>query len=54
MPQLAAQALVVALLIAAPQIVHWADDAPSAAAPAASEADIERMMNAAPSGREPR
>ncbi len=53
-PQLAAQALVVALLIAAPQIVHWADDAPSPAAPAASEADIERMMNAAPSGREPR
>ena len=53
-PQLVAQALVVALLIAVPGIVHWADDAPAAAAPTPSEADIERLMNEASRGREPR
>ena len=54
LPQLVAQALVVALLVAAPRIVHWLDDSPHAAAPAPSDADIERLMDEASRGREPR
>ena len=45
-------ALVVAALLAWPQLVHWADDPLPAAAPAPSEGDIERLLDdAARAGR---
>jgi hypothetical protein len=44
-PQLVAQALVVAVLFAWPQLVHWADDAKvGSAAPAMSDRDAERLI----------
>jgi TRAP-type mannitol/chloroaromatic compound transport system permease large subunit len=52
-PQLVAQALVVALLFASPQLVHWSDDAPSQATPTLSDRDLERLLDEAsrPDGR---
>jgi TRAP-type mannitol/chloroaromatic compound transport system permease large subunit len=46
-PQLVAQALVVALLFASPQLVHWSDDAPSGTTPTLSDRDVERLLDEA-------
>jgi TRAP-type mannitol/chloroaromatic compound transport system permease large subunit len=50
-PQLVAQALVVAALFAWPQIVHWGDDAPAQAAPAMSDRDAQRLIEEMSNGR---
>ncbi|HEX4234248.1 MAG TPA: TRAP transporter large permease subunit [Caldimonas sp.] len=47
LPQLVAQAVIVAALISWPQLVHWGDAAPPSAAPAPSELDLERMFDEA-------
>jgi len=46
-PQLAAQALVLAMLIAWPACVHWADAPATAPKPALSNDEIERLMQGA-------
>ena len=51
LPQLVAQALVVAALFAWPQIVHWGDDSPAAAAPPMSDRDAERLIEQMSNGR---
>jgi TRAP-type mannitol/chloroaromatic compound transport system permease large subunit len=48
-PQLAAQALLIAALLLWPGLTHWgANEATGAGAPALSDLEVERLMNAAP------
>jgi len=46
-PQLVAQALVVALLLAWPRLVHWSDEPVASAAPPMSDSEVERLLDEA-------
>jgi len=52
-PQLVAQALVLAILVAWPACVHWGDDAATQAAPTLGEDEVERLMQATPRATPP-
>ena len=53
-PQLVAQVLVVAVLLAAPALVHWADDAaPASPAPTLSDREVEQLLERSAGGRAP-
>ncbi|HZW76640.1 MAG TPA: hypothetical protein VFF43_24015, partial [Caldimonas sp.] len=53
-PQLVAQVLVVAVLLAAPGLVHWADDAaPTSPAPTLSDREVEQLLEQSGGGRAP-
>jgi len=53
-PQLVAQVLVVAVLLAAPGLVHWADDAaPASPAPTLSDREVEQLLEQSAGGRAP-
>ena len=53
-PQLVAQVLVVAVLLAAPALVHWADDAaPASPAPTLSDREVEQLLEQSAGGRAP-
>ena len=52
-PQLVAQLLVVAVLLAAPRLVHWADDdAPMGTAPTLTDREVEQLLEQSPGGRD--
>jgi TRAP-type mannitol/chloroaromatic compound transport system permease large subunit len=52
-PQLVAQLLVVAVLLAAPRLVHWADDdAPTGSAPTLTDREVEQLLEQSSGGRD--
>jgi len=52
-PQLVAQLVVVAVLLAAPALVHWADDDATSVPPTLSDREVERLLEQSPGGNEP-
>ena len=52
-PHLAAQVLVLAILVAWPACVHWGDAAAPPSAPSLSEDEVERLMQGAPRTAQP-